>query len=167
STTVALSIGDAIAMTVMEAKGLTAEDFAANHPAGRLGKRLTLRVSDLMHKGIFVGPAAGWLEVIKAISDSSLGAVNVVESDGRLVGIVTDGDLRRTMERTAPEQFGILKAEQMMTASPTTCSSEMLAFDALRLMEDRPSQISVLPVVDDDGVCLGMLRLHDIVRAGL
>ncbi|MBX3290724.1 MAG: KpsF/GutQ family sugar-phosphate isomerase [Acidobacteria bacterium] len=167
STTVALSIGDAIAMTVMEAKGLTAEDFAANHPAGRLGKRLTLRVSDLMHKSPSVGPSAGWLEVIKAISDASLGAVNVVESNGQLLGIVTDGDLRRTMEKTPPELFGRLTAEQMMTVSPTTCSSEMLAYDALRLMEDRPSQISVLPVVDADGKCVGMLRLHDIVRAGL
>ena len=167
STTVALSIGDAIAMTVMEAKGLTAEDFAANHPAGRLGKRLTLRVSDLMHESPSVVPSAGWLEVIKAISDASLGAVNVVENGGKLLGIVTDGDLRRTMEKTPPELFGRLTAEQMMTVSPTTCSPDMLAYDALRLMEDRPSQISVLPVVDADANCVGMLRLHDIVPAGL
>ncbi len=167
STTVALSIGDALAMTVMEAKGLTAEDFAANHPAGRLGKRLTLHVSDLMHSSPNITPSAGWLEVIKAISDASLGAVNVVENGGKLLGIVTDGDLRRTMEKTPPELFGRLTAEQMMTVSPTTCSPEMLAYDALRLMEDRPSQISVLPVVDADGKCVGMLRLHDIVRAGL
>lgn len=167
STTVALSIGDAIAMTVMEAKGLTVEDFAANHPAGRLGKRLTLKVADLMHPSPNIGPSAGWLEVIKAISDASLGAVNVIESDRKLLGIVTDGDLRRTMERTPPELFGRLTAEQMMTPSPITCSPEMLAYDALHIMEERPSQISVLPVIDGNGTSVGMLRLHDIVRSGL
>jgi arabinose-5-phosphate isomerase len=165
STTVALSIGDAIAMTVMEAKGLTAEDFAANHPAGRLGKRLTLRVRDLMHPSPNVEPDAGWLEVVKGISDASLGAVNVVRGD-ELIGIVTDGDLRRTIERTDPEKFSRLTAAEMMTSAPIIATPEMLAFEALRLMEDRPSQISVLPVVEDSK-CVGLLRIHDIVRAGL
>lgn len=167
STTVALALGDALAMTLMEAKGLTQEDFASNHPAGRLGKRLTMRVESLMHTSPSVSPDAGWLAVVKAISDAALGAVNVVDGDSNLVGIVTDGDLRRTIERTRPERFGTLKAEQMMTRSPITASAEMLAFDALKLMEDRPSQISVLPVVDAEGGCVGLLRLHDIVRAGL
>ncbi len=166
STTVALSLGDALAMTVMEAKGLTAEDFAANHPAGRLGKRLTLRVRDLMHPSPNVAPADGWLSVVKAISDGSLGAVNVVDGS-ELVGIITDGDLRRTIERTDPSALSSLNAEQMMTRSPTTTSEDSLAFDALRTMEDRPSQISVLPVVDAEGKCTGMLRLHDIVRSGI
>jgi arabinose-5-phosphate isomerase len=167
STTVALAIGDAIAMTLMESRGLTPEDFAANHPAGRLGKRLTMKVSDLMHESPNVAPDATWLEVVKAISKYSLGAVNVVNGNGSLSGIVTDGDLRRTIERRGAEGLTDLTADQMMTAGPITASHEMLAYDALQLMENRPSQISVLPVVDGDGVCVGLLRLHDIVRSGL
>lgn len=167
STTVALAIGDAIAMTVMETRGLTAEDFAANHPAGRLGKRLTLRVESLMHESPNVTDDAGWLEVVKAISKYALGAVNVVDNAGKLIGIVTDGDLRRTFEKTDPTNFGELNAASMMTRDPVAASPEMLAYDALHLMENRSSQISVLPVVDAENNCIGLLRLHDVVRSGL
>jgi arabinose-5-phosphate isomerase len=167
STTVALAVGDALAMTLMQAKNLTAEAFAANHPAGRLGKRLTLKVANLMHESPNVAPEAGWLEVVKTISKYALGAVNVVTSENRLVGIVTDGDLRRTIEKTAPENLAGLNAAQMMTAHPVTANPEMLAFDALNKMENRPMQISVLPVVDDSGAAVGLLRVHDIVRSGL
>ncbi len=166
STTVALAIGDALAMTLMEVKNLTEEDFAANHPAGRLGKRLTLKVSSLMHESPNVSLDANWLAVVKAISKFALGAVNVVDANGKLIGIVTDGDLRRTIEKTAPENFANLAAEQMMTRHPVTAKPEMLAFDALQLMENRPAQISVLPVVENEK-CVGLLRLHDIVRSGL
>ena len=167
STTVALAIGDGLAMALMDAKGLTAEDFAANHPAGQLGKRLTLTVAALMHPSPEVSPSAGWLDVVRMISKHSLGAVNVTGDRSRLLGIITDGDLRRTIERTSPNQLSTLDAEGMMTASPVSVSPDMLAYDALRLMEDRPSQISVLPVVDATGVCVGLLRLHDIVKSGL
>jgi arabinose-5-phosphate isomerase len=167
STTVALAIGDALAMALMEAKGLTAEDFAANHPAGQLGKRLTLTVEALMHPSPEVPLSAGWFEVIKAISKHSLGAVNVTDDTSKLLGIITDGDLRRTIEKTAPDQLSTLTAEGMMTASPVSALPEMLAYDALRIMEDRPSQISVLPVVNAGGTCVGLLRLHDIVKSGL
>mgnify|MGYP001593764627 CR=1 FL=1 len=166
STTVALSIGDALAMTVSNLKGWTEEDFAANHPAGRLGKRLTLKVSDLMHSSPNISPDANWLEVVKAISKYALGAVNVVDENEQLIGIVTDGDLRRTIEKTSPENFQNLIAETMMTKNPSTATPEMLAFDALQLMENRPSQISVLPVVIEGKSC-GLLRLHDIVKSGL
>lgn len=167
STTVALAIGDAIAMTVMESRGLTADDFAANHPAGRLGKRLTLRVESLMHESPNIEESAGWLDVVKAISKYALGAVNVVDNSGKLIGIVTDGDLRRTIERTEPSRFLSLDASLMMTRDPIVASPEMLAYDALQLMEDRPSQISVLPVVDSANKCVGLLRLHDVVMSGL
>lgn len=167
STTVALALGDAVAMTLMEARGLTHEDFAANHPAGRLGKRLTLRVCDIMHPSPNVAEDSSWLEVVRSISKGSLGAVNVTGDGGRLIGIVTDGDLRRTIERKADSGLDGLTAEQMMTRSPITASPKMLAYDALKLMENRPSQISVLPVVDEVGGCVGLLRLHDIVRSGL
>jgi arabinose-5-phosphate isomerase len=166
STTVALALGDALAMSLMEAKGLTSADFAANHPAGRLGKRLTLKVADLMHPAPAVSPSAGWLDVVSAISRHGLGAV-VVVSDGKLRGVITDGDLRRTIERTQPDLLVSLTAQEMMSSGPVTVTPNMLAYDALRLMEERPSQISVLPVVDDSGRCLGLLRLHDVVRSGL
>jgi arabinose-5-phosphate isomerase len=166
STTVALAIGDALAMTLMQAKGLTAEDFAANHPGGRLGKRLTLKVKNLMHDSPNVSLDANWLEVVKAISKHSLGAVNVVDKNKSLVGIVTDGDLRRTIEKTEAKNLENLTAAQMMTKNPIVATSEMLAFDALQLMENRPFQISVLPVVEKEK-CVGLLRLHDIVRSGL
>lgn len=172
STTVALAIGDALAMTLMRAKGLTETDFASNHPGGQLGKRLTLRVADLMHGGAenpTIAPDAAWLEVVSAITQFGLGAVNVVNGDGQLAGIITDGDLRRSLQRIATKDlaFANLRCDELMTRNPVVATPEMLAFDALRLMEDRTSQISVLPVVDDEKKCVGLIRLHDIVRSGL
>jgi arabinose-5-phosphate isomerase len=170
STTVALAIGDALAMTVMKVKGLTSDDFAVNHPAGRLGKRLTLRVGDLMHgDGEYPAIPAGssWIEAVRAISKGGLGAVCVVDANGRLAGIITDGDLRRAIEQTSHESLAQLACDDFMTRKPVVATPELLAFDALRLMEDRPSQISVLPVVDEDQRCVGLLRLHDVVRSGL
>jgi arabinose-5-phosphate isomerase len=172
STTVALAIGDALAMTLMSARGLTEDDFAHNHPAGQLGKRLTLRVADLMHGGPqnpTIASGAAWMEIITTITHFGLGAVNVIDSKGRLAGIITDGDLRRSLQRlSSPDlNFANIKCDDLMTRDPIVTSAETLAFDALRLMEDRPSQINVLPVVDGEGLCVGLIRLHDIVRSGL
>ena len=172
STTVALALGDALAMTLMRAKGLTETDFASNHPGGQLGKRLTLRVADLMHGGAAnptIGPDAAWMDIVSTITHFALGAVNVVKDDGKLAGIITDGDLRRSLQRIAAKDlaFANITCDDLMTRDPVVAKPEMLAFDALRLMEDRPSQISVLPVVDNDEKCIGLIRLHDIVRSGL
>jgi arabinose-5-phosphate isomerase len=170
STTVALALGDALALTLMQAKGLTPDGFAINHPGGRLGKRLTVRVSDLMHSGPdnpTVTLGAQWLEVVRAISSGGLGAVSVVDESGRLKGLITDGDLRRAIERLDHAALEGLTCDEFMTHSPTAAEPELLAFEALQLMEDRPSQISVLPVVDEQRICIGLLRLHDIVRSGL
>ena len=170
STTVALAIGDALAMTVMKVKGLTTDDFAVNHPAGRLGKRLTLRVADLMYRdgeNPTIATGSSWVEVVRAISKGGLGAVCVVDPQGRLAGIITDGDLRRAIERTSHDALAKLTCDDFMTRQPTVATPNLLAFDALRLMEERPSQISVLPVVDEDQVCVGIIRVHDIVRNGL
>jgi arabinose-5-phosphate isomerase len=170
STTVALAIGDALAMTVMKVKGLTSDDFAVNHPAGRLGKRLTLRVADLMHcdgENPTIATGSSWVDVVRAISKGGLGAVCVVDADGRLAGIITDGDLRRAIEQTSHESLTNLTGDDFMTRKPVIATPELLAFDALRLMEDRPRQISVLPVIDQDEVCVGLIRVHDIVRSGL
>jgi arabinose-5-phosphate isomerase len=169
SVAVALAIGDALALTVMEAKGITREAFAANHPSGRLGRRLTLRVRDVMHSG---GDLPGieretpLMDVVGAITEGGLGAVNIVDGNGMLLGIVTDGDLRRTLQRSSPEQLTELRAEEVMTAEPVVISPDAMAYEALQLMENRPSQIAVLPVVED-GRCLGLVRLHDLVRIGL
>ena len=172
STTVALAIGDALAMTLMREKGLTEEDFASNHPAGQLGKRLTLRVGDLMHSGTenpTITNDASWMDIVATISQYGLGAVNVIDGARRLAGIITDGDLRRSLQRIGPRDlaFANLRCDDLMTHNPVVANPDMLAFDALHLMEDRSSQISVLPVVDGDGVCVGLIRLHDIVRSGL
>jgi arabinose-5-phosphate isomerase len=170
STTVALALGDSLALTLMQVKGLTPDDFAINHPAGQLGKRLTMTVADLMHGGSdnpTVPAGALWMDIVKGISDGGLGAVNVVDDSGRLAGIITDGDLRRAIQRLNHETLTNLKCEEIMTANPTVSSPQLLAYNALRLMEDRPSQISVLPVVDEKRVCVGLIRLHDIVRSGL
>lgn len=169
SVAVALAIGDALALTVMEVRGVTRDAFAANHPSGRLGRRLTLRVRDVMHAGgdqPSIGPQALLLEVVGAITDGGLGAVNIVDDGGRLLGIITDGDVRRTLQRSEPAQLGQLRAEEVMTSNPVVTTPDAMAYEALKLMEDRPSQIAVLPVVED-GHCIGLVRLHDLVRIGL
>jgi len=170
STTVALALGDALALTLMRLKNLTPDEFAVNHPAGQLGKRLTVKVSDLMHAGpenptVLTG--ARWLDIVRAISQGGLGAVNVVDDEGRLAGLITDGDLRRAIERMDHAALDSITCSELMTSKPTAAAPDLLAFDALRLMEDRPSQISVLPVVDQNEICIGLIRLHDIVRSGL
>lgn len=170
STTVALALSDALAMTLMQIKQLTLEHFAVNHPAGWLGKRLTLTVGDLMHSGRdnpTLPAQSGWFAVINAISQGGLGAVNIIGNDRELIGLITDGDLRRCVEKTPPQALHTLTAEQIMTAAPTCVNQNVLAYDALKIMENRPSQISVLPVVDAQNHCLGLIRLHDIVRSGL
>ncbi len=170
STTVALAVGDALAMTLMSVKRLTPEDFALNHPGGRLGKRLTLRVANLMHGGDgnpTVGAGATLLEVVQAISSGGLGAVCVVDGAGRLEGFVTDGDVRRALQNTNLSDLSELTARDVMTSKPVVVPPDMLAHAALQLMENRPRQIAVLPVVEQDGRAVGLLRLHDIVRSGL
>jgi arabinose-5-phosphate isomerase len=168
SVAVALAVGDALALTVMEAKGVTPEGFAANHPSGRLGRRLTLRVRDVMHaaEGLTeLWAGAPLLDVVGEITRGGMGAVTIAGDDGALEGIVTDGDVRRAIQND-PGGLAALTAAEVMTASPVTVGPDEMAYEALRLMEDRPSQISVLPVVAD-GRCVGLLRLHDLARIGL
>jgi arabinose-5-phosphate isomerase len=169
SVLVALAVADALALTVMERKGVTPEGFAANHPSGRLGRRLTLRVSDVMHAATELSSASAQtllLDVVAAITDGGLGAVAIVGEDGRLDGLITDGDVRRALQRCDVTTLGAVRAADVMTADPVVVAPEAMAYDALRLMEDRPSQIGVLPVVAD-GRYTGLLRLHDLARIGL
>ena len=165
STTLALAIGDALAVALMKFKNFGPESFAENHPGGSLGKRLKLTVADLMHQKDAVavlGPHASMDEIIVLSTQKKLGAVLVADSENRLLGIITDGDLRRALQHR--DRFFQMKAEEVMTRSPITASPDMLAQTALELMENRESQISVLPVTDKKGICRGVLRLHDIVR---
>ncbi len=168
STTVAMAVCDALAVLVMQDKGVTADAFAGNHPSGRLGRRLTLTVADLMlTEGIaVVVPDDSLLDVVAAISKGGVGAVPVVDA-GAVVGIITDGDVRRSLERFPATDLLGLHARTIMTTDPVTVEPAARAYDALRLMEDRTSQIGVLPVVAPDGRLAGILRLHDLVRAGL
>jgi len=167
SVAVAMAIGDALALTVMETKGITREAFAANHPSGRLGRRLTLRVRDVMHTDqAGIDRTTPLLEVVAAITQGGLGAVNVVGEEGQLLGIVTDGDVRRSLQGSSSERLGELRANEIMTSTPVQIGPDAMAYEALGLMENRPSQIAVLPVVEE-GRCLGLVRLHDLVRIGL
>jgi arabinose-5-phosphate isomerase len=170
STTVAIALGDALAISVMRAKSFSEDEYAVNHPAGRLGRRLTLRVRDLMHRDTrtpVVAEDATWFEVLEVMTSGGLGATCVVSDDGSLIGIVTDGDVRRSVQRLGPDGLETARAGTFMTRDPVTIGPDALAYDALRVMEDRPSQISVLPVVDDEHRCVGLLRLHDAVQARL
>lgn len=168
STSVALALGDALAMSVMHLNDVTPEGFALNHPSGQLGKRLTLKVSDVMRRDhSVVRPQATFFDLVTAISQGGIGAVTVEDTDGKLLGLVTDGDLRRTIEQTAPDQLAGLVAEGCMTSNPVSVRAGLLAYDALQLMENRPSQISVLPVVDEADRCVGIVRLHDLIRSGI
>jgi arabinose-5-phosphate isomerase len=166
STSVALAVGDALAMTLMQAKQITAEDFAINHPAGKLGKRLALKVKDLMHTGDknpVISPVAPLSEVVEAISRWRLGAISVIDEKQSLIGIITDGDLRRALQKFPAQTFEQLSAEKIMTTNPVSAQPTMLAYEALQVMEKRSSQISVLPVVESGGKVVGLIHIHDIL----
>jgi arabinose-5-phosphate isomerase len=156
----------------MTEKGVSVEDFAMNHPAGVIGRRLSLKVADLMiprEKLEIVRPDAKLPDVLEAMTALAIGAVLVanLERPRALGGIITDGDLRRALKRNPPEKWGALTARNLMTASPISITSGTAAIDALTLMERNARKaITVLPVVDDATV-VGMLRMHDLVQAGL
>lgn len=160
STTAALALGDAIAMALSRRKGFRAEQFANLHPGGQLGKKL-MRVEALMQAGPnmpAVGETTPMPDVIHEMSRKGLGMTCVVDADGRLLGIVTDGDLRRHM--TPGSNVLDRQAGDVMTAHPVTAKAGMLAAEALRLLEQR--KITSLVIVDEGGVALGVLHLHDL-----
>jgi len=167
STTVALAIGDALAAALMVARGFTTEDFARFHPGGQLGRNLLLRVEDVMHRGdkvACVSPDDTLKSVVLAMTRCPLGAACVVGPDRKLEGLITDGDLRRALQ--ASDDIRLLSAREIMTRRPSLVTPEVLLKEALRVMEDRPSQISVLPVVEAaTNVCLGLIRIHDIYQS--
>jgi len=168
SSAVALAIGHALAVALMQDRGFTAADFAHLHAGGQLGRSLKVRVQEAMHSGTevaWVAPSDSLKDVVIAMSRKPLGAACVLLSDGSLSGLITDGDVRRAFE--AHDDIRTLRVAEVMTKSPLTIAPTALLNEALLVMEDRPSQISVLPVVDAAGKCLGLLRLHDIYRPAL
>ena len=172
STAVAMAIGDALTVAWMTAKGVSVNDFAMNHPAGSIGRRLTLMVRDLMiprDKLIMINADARLPEVVDALTTQAIGAVLVKNAvdPAALGGIITDGDLRRALKRTPADGWGELVARDLMTTSPIAVASGMPAIEALTLMERNAKKaITVLPVIDEAKV-VGMLRMHDLVQAGL
>lgn len=169
STTAALALGDALAVALMHARNFTKDDFARYHPAGQLGRNLWLTVADVMHRGeavAWVGPETPLRQVIIAMTERPLGAACVVDETGNLLGLITDGDLRRALI-TRQDIRGV-KAQEIMTVRPTTITPGASLKEAAQLMEDRPSQISVLPVVEPSSRrCLGLIRIHDIYQPEL
>ena len=164
STTAQLVMGDALAVCLMELKGFQSDDFAKFHPGGTLGKKLYLRVSDLYadNENPKVLPAQSLKEVIVEMTAKRLGITAVVDSDNNLLGIITDGDLRRMLEKTVA--IDKVKAGDIMTVNPQTIGPDELAVEALDLL--RKKEISQLAVTDS-GKYLGIIHLHDLIREGL
>lgn len=166
SAAVCLAIGHALAVGLMEARGFSAGDFSRLHAGGQLGRNLRLRVRDVMHSGgevAWVAPEDSLKRVVIEMTHHPLGAACVVSADGALLGLITDGDVRRALENH--DDIRTLAAAGVMTRSPVTVGPGVLVQDALVLMEDRPSQIAVLPVTEGPR-CLGLLRLHDLYLGG-
>ncbi|TLF49644.1 KpsF/GutQ family sugar-phosphate isomerase [Halomonas urmiana] len=166
STTAALALGDALAVALLESRGFTAEDFALSHPGGSLGKRLLLRVVDLMHQGnrLPAVPLGSPLrDALLEITRQGLGFTCVVGEDGRLAGVYTDGDLRRTLDQHS--DLSGLTVDDVMTRPGKRIAPDTLAAEAVRLMED--GRISALAVVDADGRPIGALHMHDLLASGV
>lgn len=163
STTAQLVMGDALAVCLLNAKGFSSKDFAKYHPGGALGKQLYLKVTDVLNgnKKPQVSPKSALKDVIIEISESLLGATAVVENN-RLLGIITDGDLRRMLKQT--QDISQLTADEIMTSNPKVIHSDAMAIDAMRMMENH--QISQLLVVDGQQY-LGIIHIHDLMREGI
>lgn len=166
STTAALAMGDALAVTLLSARGFTQEDFARSHPGGSLGRRLLLRVEDIMHTGASV-PAVPQGALLSAalveMSRKGLGMTVIVDAQRRVAGVFTDGDLRRTLDKEINVHRA--KIDEVMTRHCATVRAQVLAGEAIRVMNDK--RITALPVVDADNILIGALHMHDLVRAGV
>ena len=166
STTAALVMGDALAVALLEARGFTAEDFAFSHPGGALGRRLLLKVENVMHSGDelpHVQRGTLLKDALMEMTRKGLGMTVILEADGRLAGVFTDGDLRRTLDRTIDIHTATIDA--VMTPHGKTARPDMLAAEALKIMEDH--KIGALVVVNSDDRPIGALNMHDLLRAGV
>ena len=167
STTATLALGDALAVALLEARGFTADDFARSHPAGALGKRLLLHVKHLMHTGEAlpkVAPNTPMNRVLYEISNKRLGLTTVVDEHDKLLGIFTDGDLRRLIDKQ--QGFDVsLPVSEVMIANPATINAEARAVEALERLNAK--KINQFVVVDDANTVIGVISMHDLVKAGV
>ena len=166
STTAALVMGDALAIALLEARGFSAEDFAFSHPGGSLGRRLLLKVSDVMHAGDrlpLVESGTPLQTVLLEITQKGLGMAGVVDDKGVLLGIYTDGDLRRTLDQGL--DIHSVKVDAVMTLNPVTVSADQLAAEAVELMQQK--KVNALLVTDSAQRPTGALNMHDLLRAGV
>lgn len=166
STTACLAMGDAMAIAMLDARGFTQEDFARSHPGGRLGRRLLLRIDDLMHTGTRiprVGTETSLADALVEMSNKGLGMTAIVDSDGRLLGVFTDGDLRRALDH-AVDVHATAMAD-VMTYGGHRVGPDQLAAEGLELMERH--RINALLVVDETDQLIGALNMHDLLRAGV
>jgi arabinose-5-phosphate isomerase len=166
STTAALAMGDALAVALLESRGFTEEDFAQSHPGGALGRRLLLLIDDLMHTGDTiprVGIDTPLTDALMEMTRKGLGMTAVVDDQDKLIGIFTDGDLRRTIDHKIDLHDALVK--DVMTAGCKTVHPGMLAAEALQIMDT--TKINALPVVNDDNELVGALNMHDMLRAGV
>ncbi len=165
STTAALVMGDALAVALLEARGFTSEDFARSHPAGDLGRRLLLHIRDVMHSGDLVPRVAADASLAEALVEMTrkrLGMTAIVDAEGRLLGVFTDGDLRRALD-DARIDLRNADVSKLMSRSPKTIGADQLAVEAAHIMETH--QISALVVIDDACRVIGALNIHDLLRA--
>jgi arabinose-5-phosphate isomerase len=168
STTVMLALSDALALAVMKERRFTPDDYALYHPSGALGRRLLMKVRDAMRTGddlALVPPTCPFLEVLGAITKAGAGAACVVSEDGSLLGLISDGDIRRRLVADAPATLAS-EAAALMNSSPRTINPELSALEALDLFESLPAKIGEMPVVED-GKVVGLVMLKDLVRLGL
>lgn len=168
STTAALAVGDALAITLMKQRGFGREHFAQNHPGGRIGKRLTLKVADIMRGGEdnpVVRVKQPVSEMLIELTRKRAGAVNVIDRKGKLIGLITDYDIRRCLERGL--DIRSLSVRLIMNAAPVTISPAALAARAAQVMEQRRNPLNVLPVVDARGRSVGVVQIHDLRARGL
>lgn len=166
STTATLALGDALAIALLEARGFEPEDFALYHPGGSLGKRLLLKVEDVMHvreRNPIVTQDQPLKKTLFTMTSTQMGAANIVNEAGKLVGVITDGDVRRKLEES-PDLLQ-LPAKQVMTADPVTITADKLAVEAVKIMQDK--EINDLPVVDEAGEPIGMVNFQDLLKAGV
>lgn len=166
STTVSLVLGDALAMALLEARGFTAEDFAFSHPGGRLGRRLLLKVKDIMHSGEAIPKVLNdtlLADALYEISSKGLGMTTVLDTNGSLLGVFTDGDLRRTLDDG--RDIRQTRIQDVMSRSSKTIREQALASEAARLMEDY--QVYTLVVTDAEGELSGIIRMHDLLQANV
>lgn len=166
STTAALAMGDALAVALLEARGFSREDFAFSHPGGSLGRRLLIQVSDLMHAGSDIPSVSENRQVLDAVLEMTakkLGMTAIVDDDDRVLGIFTDGDLRRLLETSG--DIRTMPIRQAMHRGCTTVGPDMLAAETVRIMQEK--RISALLVVDTEQRLVGALNMHDLLRAGV